>query len=97
MGGAAVVIGLVCKPEDASKIFAELSAWYTSTELPIYQPEVKNETVIAKSIDCKDSVGLFIEKTGYAMADPERKARCAGVAADCAAKTVELLNNYFGV
>lgn len=97
MGGAATVIGLVCPPEDASKIFAELAAWYTSTELPIYQPEVKNETVIAKTIDCKDSVGLFIEKTGYAMADPERKARCAGVASDCAAKTVELLNNYFGV
>ncbi len=97
MGGSAFVLGLVCPPEDASKLFAEMAAWYTSTEMPIYQPEVKNETVVAKSIDCKDSVGVFVANTGYAMADPERKARCAGVAADCAGKTVELINNYYNL
>ena len=71
--------------------------FYTETALPIYQPEVTNETIIAGSVNCADSVGQFISKTGYAMGDPERKARCAGVAADCAGKTVELLNSYFGV
>lgn len=95
LGGAATAIGLACPPEDASKLTTELFKWYTSTELPVYQPEVTNETVTAASVDCKDSVGLFIQKTGYAMDDPERKARCAGVAADTAGKAVELLNEYF--
>lgn len=95
LGGAATVIGLACPPDDAKALTAELFKWYTSTELPEYQPEVKNETVTATSVDCKDSVGPFIEKTGYAMDDPERKARCAGVAADTAGKVVELINNFY--
>ncbi|MBE5965760.1 MAG: C_GCAxxG_C_C family protein [Lachnospiraceae bacterium] len=97
LGGAATVIGLAIPPEDAASVTAELFKWYTSTELPVYQPEVKNETVTAASVDCKDSVGLFIQKTGYAMDAPERKARCAGVAADTAGKTVELINNYYNL
>lgn len=97
LGGAATCIGLAVPPEDASKLTAELFSWYTSTELPTYQPEVKNKTVTSASVNCKDSVGEFMEVSGYAMADPERKARCAGVAADCAGKTVELINQYYNL
>ncbi len=95
LGGAATIIGLACPPDDAKAITAELFKWYTSTELPEYQPEIKNETVTAASVDCKDSVGLFLQKTGYAMDDPERKARCAGLSADTAGKVVELINDYY--
>lgn len=97
LAGAATAIGLAIPPEDASKVTAELFKWYTSTELPIYQPEVENKTVISASVNCKDSVGQFMEASGYAMGDPERKARCAGVAADCAGKTVELINAYYSL
>lgn len=97
LGGATIAIGLACPPEDAKAITAELFKWYTSTELPEYHPDVKHETVIATSVDCKDSVGLFIEKTGYAMDSPERKARCACLAADTAGKAVELINNYYNL
>lgn len=95
LGGAATAIGLACPPDDAKALMAELTKWYTSTELPEYQPEIKNETVVAASADCKDSVGLFLQKTGYSMDDPERKARCAGISADTAGKVVELINNYY--
>lgn len=97
LAGAATAIGLAVPPEDAGKVTADLFSWYTSTELPIYQPEVKNKTVASASVNCKDSVGEFMEISGYAMADPERKARCAGIAADCAAKTAELLNAYYNL
>ncbi|MDD2447506.1 MAG: C-GCAxxG-C-C family protein [Tissierellia bacterium] len=97
LGGAATAIGLAVPPEDAATITAELFKWYTSTELPIYQPEVENKTVTSKSVNCIDSVGEFMEVSGYAMGDPERKARCAGVAADCAGKTVELINAYYNL
>lgn len=40
-------------------------------------------------------IGQLGDNAGYAMGDPERKARCAGVAADCAGKTAELLNAYY--
>ncbi len=97
LGSAVFTIGLLCPRDDAKKLTADLFAWYTSANLPIYQPEVKNETTVSGSVNCADSVGNFMSKTGYAMGDPERKARCAGVAADVAGKTVELLNTYFEV
>lgn len=95
LGGAAVAIGMAVPPEDAATLTAELFKWYKETELPIYQPEVKSKTVASVSVNCVDSVGEFMDISGFKMADPERKARCAGVAADCAGKTVELLNDYF--
>ena len=97
LAGSATVIGFAIPPEDASKVTSELFKWYTSTQLPIYQPEVDNKTVASVSVNCEDSVGEFMKVSGYAMGDPERKARCAGVAADCAGKTVELINAYYSL
>ncbi len=70
----------------------ELENWYKTAELPIYQPDTKLDTTVADSILCADSVGTFMEKTGYEYGSPERKSRCAGVAADVTKKMVELLN-----
>ncbi|MDW5299325.1 MAG: C-GCAxxG-C-C family protein [Sedimentibacter sp.] len=97
LAGCARFISLVVPSADAPAMVAELFTFYKESALPIYQPEVKSETVISGSVNCADSVGPFISKTGLEMADPKRKARCAGVAADCAGKTVELVNKYFGV
>lgn len=99
LGGAADVIGLVCAPADAKKITAALFSWYRETPFPIYQPEIKAEkTTVANSVNCLDSVGLFMKENDIAdmKADP-RKARCAGVSADVAKKTAELLNAHYGV
>ncbi len=93
LGTAAACIGSVCDGDTAKKLLVELETWYKEAELPIYQPENLNlPTTVAGSVMCADSVGNFMAKTGYAMGDPERKARCAGVAADITGKIVELLN-----
>ena len=98
LGGAAAIIGLMCSPEDASAITKELFSWYTSTNLPIYQPEITAETpTIAKTVNCSDSVTTFMNAAGITeMSDPRRMARCGGVSADVARKTAELLNIHFG-
>ncbi len=96
LGGACAVIGLFCDPKDSRAIRDELYAWYKSTAFPIYQPKIQSITTVSESIQCADSVGKYMAATGYAMGDDGRKARCAGVTADVAAKTIELLNIHFG-
>ena len=98
LGGAAAIIGLMCSPDDSSAITKELFNWYTSTNLPIYQPEIQAETpTVAKTVNCADSVTTFMAAAGITeMSDPRRLARCGGVSADVARKTAELLNVHFG-
>ena len=98
MGGALGVIGLVCGPDDARKITKELCAWYTSTNLPIYQPEIKAEvSTVSATVNCSDSVTTFMAAAGITdMKDDRRRARCGGVSGDVAKKAAELLNVHFG-
>lgn len=98
MGGAHGIIGLVCAPADARELSKKLNAWYTSTNLPIYQPEIKaSVSTVAPSINCSDSVSNFMTQAGITdMKDDARRARCGGVTADVAKKTAELLNVFFG-
>lgn len=98
LGGCAGAIGLLVPPEDAPKVTADLFAWYRGAELPSYQPEMELVKTVAESVLCADSVGKHMTAQGYtSMGDPQRKARCAGVTAEAAAKTVELLNAYYGL
>lgn len=97
LGGACAVIGLFCDVSDARAIRDELYAWYKTENFPKYQPEIESITTVANSVQCADSVGIYMEATGYAMSDPGRLARCAGLSADVAVKTIELLNIHFGL
>lgn len=97
LGGAVLAIGLACTPEDAQKLTGELFKWYTSTDLPIYQPDAKLVLTTSKTVNCLDSVTEFMNESGFAMGDPERKARCAGLTGDVARKTVELLNAHYNL
>ena len=97
MGGALGVFGLLLGPDDARAMTKELNAWYTSTPLPIYQPEGPAPVqTVASSINCLDSVSEFMTAAGVEKADPIRKRRCGGVTADVARKAAELLNIHFG-
>ena len=97
LGGAAGVIGLCCAPDDARKITKELFAWYTSTPLPIYQPEGPAPVqTVSNTVNCIDSVSGFMTSADVERADPIRKRRCGGVSGDVARKTAELLNIHFG-
>ena len=97
LGGAAGVIGLCCAPDDARAITKELFAWYTSTPLPIYQPEGDAPVqTISSTVNCVDSVSEFMTEASVERADPIRKRRCGGVSGDVARKTAELLNIHYG-
>lgn len=97
LGGAAGIIGLCCAPDDARAITKELFAWYTSTPLPIYQPEGDAPVqTISTTVNCVDSVSNFMTEAEVERADPIRKRRCGGVSGDVARKTAELLNIHYG-
>ena len=97
MGGALGVIGLVCASDDARAITKQLNDWYTSTPLPIYQPEITAPVqTTSPTINCLESISLFMKEAGVERKDPIRKARCGGLSGDVAKKTAELLNIHFG-
>ena len=97
LGGAAGIIGLCCAPDDARAITKELFAWYTSTALPIYQPEGDAPVqTVSTTVNCVDSVSGFMTAADVERADPIRKRRCGGVSGDVARKTAELLNIHYG-
>ena len=97
LGGAAGVIGLCCAPDDARAITKELFAWYTSTPLPIYQPESAAPVqTVSPSVNCIDSISTFMTAANVERGDIIRKRRCGGVSGDVARKTAELLNIHYG-
>lgn len=97
LGGAVAAIGLVCTDDDAKAVTKELFDWYQAAEFPIYQPTTEMPTTVANSVNCADSVSKFMEEAGVTMKDPLRKERCACVTGDVAAKTVELLNEFYSL
>ena len=97
LGGAVGIIGLCCGPDDSRELVKKLFAWYTSTDLPIYQPEEAAPVqTIAPSVNCSDSITTFMTAANVERKDPIRKRRCGGLSGDVARKTVELLNVFFG-
>ena len=97
MGGALGVFGLVLAPDDARELTKQLNAWYTSTPLPIYQPEITAPVqTTSTTINCLESITAFMEAAGVERKDPIRKARCGGLSGDVAKKAAELLNIHFG-
>ena len=97
LGGAVGVIGLCCAPDDSRKIVSELFKWYSSTQLPIYEPEGSSGVkTVANSVNCDVSVTKYMEAAKVEKKDPIRKRRCGGVSGDIARKTVELLNIHYG-
>lgn len=96
LGGACAMFGLFLEGPDANALRNELYAWYKEHAFPQYQPEIESITTVANSIECRDSVGKYMAATGYTMADDGRKARCAAVTGEVAAKAADLLNIKFG-
>jgi hypothetical protein len=97
LGVAAACIGMVTDADTQRELVGELFDWYKEFPFPEYQPEGLNlPTTVAESVLCADSVGIFMEVHGVDMAHPERKSRCAGVAAGIAGKITEMLNERLG-
>jgi len=102
--GANIVANLIIGPrtsgaEAGHLIAADIMQWYSETELPTFQPQKprlnqKLLTTISESPLCHISVGKWMKAADKALKSPERKDRCARVAASTAYKVVELLNDW---
>lgn len=104
--GANIVSNVIIGPriagpdcEHGHSIGSEMMQWYSATPLPTYVPkEPKQKEKILQTTSesplCHVSVGKWMQKSGYALGSPERKDRCARVAASVAHKLVVDLNAW---
>lgn len=99
--GAGIATSLVCGAgvgKTGEEAVNEVINWYTKTELPVYKPEKPKANVAVQSRSdsplCHISVGKWMTKADRGFWSPERKERCAQLAADVAIRTVELLNDF---
>ena len=88
LGGACAIFGLFCEANEARELRDQLYAWYKDHAFPTYQPEMESITTVSGAIECAVSVGNYMKATGYEMGDAGRKARCAAVTGETAAKAV---------
>lgn len=85
--------------EKGAVIGSDILQWYSETALPVYVPkEPKQKTKIIQTTShsplCHVSVGKWMTASGYAFVSPERKDRCARVAASVAYQLVQKLNAW---
>ena len=97
--GVAAAIGFyVTDKKECDALIAEVFRWYETTNLPTYKPAgLDKDTVTSASGStlCHISMTKWCQAAGKSPFSVERKNRCARLTADTAAKTVELLNEYF--
>ncbi|MGC9109426.1 MAG: C-GCAxxG-C-C family (seleno)protein [Caldimicrobium sp.] len=105
LAGAAVVANCICGPKISGSeagyiITNNLIDWYANTALPVYKPKnpkANKEGIVQTTSNsplCHISVGKWMKATGYAFASPERRDRCARVAASVAYQLVLMLNAW---
>ncbi|MDA8106308.1 MAG: C-GCAxxG-C-C family protein [Nitrospiraceae bacterium] len=104
--GANIVSNMIIGPriagpecENGAVIGSNIMKWYSETSLPVYMPkDPRVKTEIAKTTSdsplCHVSVGKWMKASGYPIGSPERRDRCARVAASVAYKLVEDLNAW---
>jgi len=102
--GANIVANLIIGPRIAGAeaghlIGTDMLQWYGNASLPIYvpkNPKVQGEIVqtVSESPLCHVSVGKWMAVADKPLGSPERKDRCARVAASMAYHLVELLNDW---
>jgi len=69
--------------------------------MPIFVPKSKKATMeidrtTSESLLCHISVGGWMQASSFPITSPDRKGRCARVAASVAFHLVELLNDWKG-
>jgi Putative redox-active protein (C_GCAxxG_C_C) len=102
--GANIVANLIIGPRisgahEGHQIAADIMQWYSDAALPTFTPakpriSAKLPTTISESPLCHISVGKWMSEADKSLKSPERKDRCARVAASTAYKLVELLNAW---
>jgi hypothetical protein len=104
--GANIVSNVIIGPriagpdcEHGHSVGSDIMQWYSDTPLPVFTPkEPKQPTKIVQTTStsplCHISVGKWMGEYGFALGSPERKDRCARVAASVAYQLVEYLNAW---
>jgi len=104
--GANVVSNVIIGPriagpdcEHGASIGSETLQWYSETALPVFTPKTPKQPArivqtTSNSPLCHVSVGKWMKASGFALASPERKDRCARVAASVAYQLVVHLNEW---
>lgn len=104
--GANIVSNVIIGPriagpdcEHGHSIGSGMMDWYSHTAMPVFVPkEPKQKTAIIQTTSesplCHVSVGKWMKASGFALSSPERKDRCARVAASVARKLVVDLNAW---
>jgi hypothetical protein len=109
LNGAAALISIVTSRTAASSIINELFGWYTKAIFPsdlsndyaqhgmflLNKVAAPLKQTISGSPLCHASVSGWCTEAGFKASAPERAERCARLTGDTAARTVELLNDYF--
>lgn len=102
--GAAIVANTIIGPriaggKEGHQISEDMFQWYSEASMPVFVP--KNPRVATKLVKttsdsplCHVSVGKWMKASGYPIGSPERKDRCARVAASVSYHLVELLNDW---
>jgi len=96
--GAGIAANLIAG-RDGEEITNDVIAWYSTTKLPIFEPknpklDKKPVLSVSDSPLCHISVGRWMKKAGKKFFTPDRKDRCARLAASVAMHTVMLLNQW---
>lgn len=100
LNGVLPIINLVTM-KDYGRIGNELIGWYTTQPFPnpaldIYTPNFKNQVqTVSPTPLCHTSVSTWCTASGKTVNSAEKKARCAKLAGEVAAKAVELLDALF--
>lgn len=102
--GANIVSNLIIGPriadsDDGVLIGSEVMQWYSDAQMPVYTPKVPRfpGTIPKTKSDsplCHISVGRWMKAAGKPLKSPERRHRCASVAASVAYRLVDLLNAW---
>lgn len=110
LNGSATAISIVVDRTNASAIISELFGWYTTVEFPsnisndyaaqhVFLTNRYDKTLkqtVAGSTLCHASVSSWCTEAGFKATAPERAERCARLTGDVAARTVDMLNAFFG-
>jgi hypothetical protein len=92
--------------KEGHHIATDIMQWYSETALPTYTPKKLHEKAMKANISkemltttsdsplCHLSVGKWMKAANKPLKSPERKDRCARVAASTAYRVAELLNAW---
>ena len=102
--GANIVANLIIGPRiaDANEghhMATDIMQWYSEAKLPTFMPKKRKISstypkTVSESPLCHISVGKWMKEANKSLKSPERKERCARVAASTAYRLVEMLNAW---